>query len=56
MTHPVIELYPNTTPAIRKRQRQHRGFELVSFVLEAFVTVGILVSFLLCAVLFLCIV
>ena len=56
MTHPVIELYPNTNPAVRKRQRNYRGFELISFVLEAFVTVGILVSFLLCAVLFLCIV
>ena len=55
MTNQVIELHRCPSPALRKRQLRRRRFEMLSFVVEAFVTVGIMVSFLLCAILFLCI-
>ena len=56
MTNNVIELHRCPSPALQKRQIRRNRYEMLSFLLEAFVTIGIMVSFLLCAIVFLCIV
>ena len=59
MMNQTMELnrYPRCTAsaAVRRRQRRRR-YELFNTILEALVTLGIGASFILCSIIFLCII
>lgn len=46
----------HSSPAAQKRQRARRRHELLNTVLEGLATLGIGASFIVCAILFLCII
>ena len=56
MTNNIIPLNRCPDPAVLREQQLRRTLAWISFLVEGFATIGIMVIFLVCAVIFLCIV
>ena len=56
MTNQIIPLNRCPDPAVLRKQQLRRTYAQLAFLVEAAATLGIMVTFLACAVVFLCLV